>query len=260
MHPTAKDDYNEIVTNKLRDYLLIAAVTVIALLIFLRLTPSFPLLVSNRSLNAESTFQVTGEGTIFAKPDVAEISFSAQIEGATVKDVQNRANETINRATDQLKKLGLKDEQIKTTNYNLAPKYRYDNGRQTLDGFSANITISIKVNDFAKLNEAVDAAVQAGVNQVGSLTFDVEDKEKYVSQARTKAVQEAQRKAQTLAGAAGMRLGRITNIVEGASPIPPQPLYRAMTDLAAGAENKQTQIQPGENEIKVTVTLYYETL
>lgn len=239
-------------------YFFLAALVVFSSLIFLRLAPSFPLIISTRSLDKETTFQVTGEGSVLAKPDVAEISFSTQLEGPTVKELQGKANEVINRATEQLKKLGLKDEQIKTTNYNLTPKYRYDSGRQTLDGFSANITISIKVKDFAKLNEAVDATVAAGINQVGSLTFTVEDREKFVNEARTKAVQAAQRTAQALAGAAGMRLGRLTNITENA-PTPP-PIYLRAAELGAPADNKQTQIQPGENEIKVSVTLYYETL
>lgn len=244
--------------SKLRDYLLVAAITVTAVLLFLRLTPSFPLLISTRSLDKETTFQVTGEGSVLAKPDVAQISFSAQIEAATVNDLQSRANEIINRATAQLKKLGLKDEEIKTTNYNLTPKYRYDSGRQTLDGYLASITLQIKVKDFAKLNEAVDAAVAAGINQVGNLTFAVEDKERYVNQARAKAVQEAQRKAQSLAGAAGMKLGRITNITENSTT--PPPIYLRPAELGAPAAGQQTQIQPGENEIRVSVTLFYETL
>lgn len=255
---TAKDNYNRTVIDKLRDYLLVAAITVVAVLVFLRLTPSFPLIISTRSLDKETTFQVTGEGIVFVKPDVAEISFSTQIEGTTVKDVQSRANEIINRATAQLKKLGLKDEEMKTTNYNLTPKYRYDFGRQTLDGYFANLTLQIRVKDFAQLNEAVDAAVAAGVNQVGNLTFSVEDREKFVQQARVKATQEAQRKAQALAGAAGMKLGRITNITENA-PTPP-PIYLRTAELGAPAAGQQTQIQPGENEIRVSVTLFYETL
>jgi uncharacterized protein YggE len=182
--------------NTILKYLFITALTIFSLLIFLRLMPSLPLIISTRSLDKETTFQVTGEGAVFVKPDVAEISFSTQIEGNSVKDVQSRANEIINRATAQLKKLGLPDEAMKTTNYNLTPKYRYDAGRQTLDGYIANLTLQIKVKDFAKLNEAVDAAVAAGINQVGNLTFDVEDREKFVQQARVKAVQEAQRKAQ----------------------------------------------------------------
>lgn len=239
-------------------YPLLAVLIVLSALIFLRLTPSFPFIISTRSLDKETTFQVTGEGRVFAKPDVAEVSFGAQIEAATVKDVQGRANEIINRATERLKKLGLKDEEIRTTNYNLTPKYRYDSGRQTLDGFMANITLQIKVKDFAKMNEAVDTAVAAGINQVSSLAFDVEDKEKFMNQARAKAVQEAQRKAQALASSAGMKLGRITNITENAGT--PPPTYLRTAELGIPSEGKQTQIQPGENEIKVSVTLYYETL
>ena len=105
----------------------------------------------------------------------------------------------------------------------------------------------------------VDAATASGANQVGGISFDVDDKTKAQNEAREKAVAEAKRKAEGLSRAADIRLGKIVNIFENPSFEPP--VYRTLeTKVGDVAAPEPTQIQPGTTEIKLTVTLSYETL
>lgn len=96
-----------------------------------------------------------------------------------------------------------------------------------------------------------------GANQVGGVSFDVDDKTKAQNEARTKAVEEAKQKAQQAASVAGFKLGKIINYQEnfgGDSRIVP------MIGLGAAEKTTSTDIQHGSSEIQVTVTLNYELL
>ncbi len=170
-------------------------------------------------------------------------------------------NKTIIQA---LKDNGVEAKDITTQNYSVNPNYDYRDGSNKITGYTVNTSLEVKLTDFDKLNQAIDAATQLGANQVGSLTFTLSDKVKAQAEtdARKQAVDQAKSKAESLAHAAGIPLGKIINVQENSSPVP-APLYRTME---AKADNGSlpavppTQIEPGSTEVKLTVTLSYEIL
>jgi uncharacterized protein YggE len=97
---------------------------------------------------------------------------------------------------------------------------------------------------------------------VGNIEFKVNDKdrEKLEIKARENAIKKAKEKAQNIASAAGIRLGRIVNVYESGTEQPP--VIYAKESLARGGDtaNQSTELQPGENTIHISVTLSYETL
>jgi len=212
---------------------------------------SLPLSMISTVTNKNDVFSVTGEGKVTAKPDTAQITLGVIIHGSTVTQVQSDANKTMNKITDDLKSLGLTEKDIKTTNYSLQPDYNYETGSQTITGYSANISLLVKVRDFQKINSVIDKATADGANQVGGLSFIVDDPTPFEDQARQMAISNAKKKAQTLASQAGLNLGRVINVVEN-QQAQPRPMY-------APAPNVPTQVEPGSTEIIMDVTLTYET-
>jgi uncharacterized protein YggE len=112
-----------------------------------------------------------------------------------------------------------------------------------------------------RLNNVIDAGTAAGANSVSGVSFEVENKDEAINQARAEAIKKAKDKAKRIASESGISLGRIINVSES-YPGNYQPY--AVADMAfgkgAGGNAEQTNIQPGQTEIKVEVTVSYETL
>ncbi len=270
------------------------AVILIAVLLYGQFGPGLPLSVVNT--NRQDFFSATGEGKVTVTPNAVDVTLGITTQAPTVTEAQRQANEVINRVTAELKKLGIAEEDIKTTNYNLHPDYENLKdggplplppvptvtiepsaqgapGRSTTteimpvpprptpskySSFTADISLQVKVRDLNKVNQVVDAATAAGVNQVNSINFTVSDLEKYQKEARDKAIADAKKKASELASATGLRLGRIVNVYE--SPIFYPGPYAAKAEGYGGAPfDGSTQLQPGTTEVVMSVTLNYET-
>lgn len=243
----------------------LAAVFLIVLVT--RVTGPIPLSISQTTTSKQSSFDVTGEGKVATSPDRAEISLGIQATEPTVKAVQDKGNQIINKITQDLLSLGVEKADIKTTNYSLYPNYDYKSGTQKINGYSLNVSLQVKAQDFSKITQVVDTATKDGANQVGGITFTLSDakKKEVENQVRAEAVKEAKSKAESLSSLAGVRLGKIINISENSNSdrIYPMPMSaKVMTLDAAGAESAgaPTNVEPGSTSYSMTVTLSYETL
>ncbi len=227
----------------------------ILLFTFTKLFGPIPFAVNSVTTTKSTTFDVTGEGKVSATPDIALVTVGIQSTGSTVKAAQDQINSTINKVSEAIKKLGVDPKDIKTTNYNVNPSYDFTQG-QKITGYLANTNLQIKVRVLDKANSVIDTATANGANQIGGINFDIDDKTKLENEARQKAVDSAKKKASDASKIAGFKLGRIINYSENSEGISPMP-FRAMSiDKAIG--DTSTEIEPGSNEISVTVTLSYE--
>lgn len=242
--------------NKLLILPVIGATTFFVLLFsFTKIFGPIPFSVNSVTTSKSSTFDVTGEGKVTASPDIALVTVGIVANGQTVKQAQDQVNSTINKVSDAVKKLGVDSKDIKTTNYSINPTYDYSNG-QKITGYSANTNLLIKVKQLEKTNSVIDIATANGANQVGGISFDINDRTKLENEARQKAVDEAKKKAGDASRIAGFKLGRIINYSENPQGIGPVPLRAMAADKAIGGA--PTQVEPGLSDIVVSVTLSYE--
>ncbi|MFA5184815.1 MAG: SIMPL domain-containing protein [Patescibacteria group bacterium] len=126
-------------------------------------------------------------------------------------------------------------------------------------GYTITQAVNVKIRDFKQISAIMGGVVKNGANQVGSLSFAIDDPTKAQSEARTEAIAKAKAKAEAMAEAGGFKIGRLLGIQEGAQ----YPIYnvRSMDGMVAGkAESASAtpNIQPGSQEVDVTVTLQYE--
>lgn len=183
----------------------------VALFVYTKFAGPIPFSITNVTSNKSEAFTVTGEGTVSIKPDIATVMVGVQSQGATVKAVQDNLNTAINAVSEAVKKTGVDNKDIKTSNYNVNPNYDYNNGTQRITGYQASSNLTIKVRDIEKANSVVDAATAAGANTIGGITFDVDDKTKAEDDARKLAVADAKAKAELAAKTTGFTLGKIIN-------------------------------------------------
>ncbi len=230
----------------------------LSLFLYTKLAGPIPFSVSSITTNKNDVFTVTGEGKTSVAPDIAYVIVGVQASGSTVKQTQAQMNSAINKVTASLKGLGVEEKDIKTVNYSLNPNYDWNSGKQKIVGYSASTNLSIKIRDLDKVNEVIDQATGSGTNQVGGVSFDVEDKTKAEAEARKEAVAEAKKKAEEAARIAGFKLGKIINYSEGQAGYPvPMALDSRKMGLGAGTP-PATEVQPGSSEITIVVSLSYQ--
>lgn len=236
----------------------IGATTFLILLFsFTKLFGPIPFSVNSVTTQKSTTFDVSGEGKVYAVPDIASVTVGIQASGATVKVIQDQINSTINKVSEAVKQLGVDPKDIQTTNYNINPNYDYSAGGQRITGYIASTNLSIKVKQIDKINDVIDAATKNGANQVRGISLDIDDKTKLENEAREKAVADAKEKAENAAKVAGFKLGRIINYSENFGGFP-RPIPMGAVSMEVKVQGTPTQIEPGSSEITGTVTLSYE--
>lgn len=229
-----------------------------SLLVFGKIGGTIPFAVNSVTTQKTDTFSVSGEGKALVKPDIALVTAGVSATGQTVSQAQQQIITASGKIVSAVKDLGIDSKDIKTINYSINPTYDFRSGTQKIIGYSAATTLQVKVRTLDKTSSVIDAATAAGANQVGGVTFDVDDPAKGQNEARKMAVLEAKKKAQQAAETAGFTLGRIINYQEefGGTPRPPVALMNA--DRGSAKNNTESTIEPGSSEITSTVTLSYE--
>jgi hypothetical protein len=207
--------------------------------------------------NYPKEITITGEGKVFAKPDIATVSLGVKTEGAKSADVVSQNNEKMNAIISSVKELGVEDKDIKTSAYYLTPVYDYSewSGR-VFRGYSLDQRITVKIRNFEKISDILDKATTEGANNISDLQFSVEDPEKSRSDARKEAIGQAKAKAEKFAADSGLKLVKLVNISEGYYPVPGYGLGGAGDSMLKEA-NVAPRIEAGQLEINSTVYLTY---
>lgn len=230
----------------------------ILLFTFTKLFGSIPFSVNSVTTQKTTTFDVTGEGKVSAKPDIASVSVGIIARESTVKSAQEKINQVINGVSDAVKELGINDKDIQTSNYSIYPiRGDFQAGPSKITAYEASTNLQIKVRNIDKVNSVIDAATASGANEVSGINFEVEDRQKAENEARQKAVDAAKKKAADASRIAGFRLGRIVNYSENTGGFPPPIPMRAMGAVEK-LDIQPTQVEPGSQEITIQVTLSYE--
>lgn len=226
-----------------------------------------------------ANISVEGTGEVFAVPDVGQFSFSVMAEGVTATEAQAASATKINDILAYLKEQGVEEKDIKTQDYNLYPKYRWEEkpcgnfglgtynlsqevcspGEQVQDGFEVSQTVTVKVRDTAKAGTLVAGAGEKGATNISGINFIVDDTEALKAEAREKAIADAKVKADKLAEQLGVKLTRIVSYYENQGYYP-EPMYEGKsyaTDEMGGA-NIAPSMPTGEQSTKVTVSIVYE--
>lgn len=228
------------------------------LFVFSKWGPAIPFSVLSQSRGEPMV--VTGEGKATAIPDIAKVSAGIQDSGTSLTQVQNSVNKKSQTLVDSLKKLGIEEKDIKTSSYNIAPQQDYQADPPRITGYQVSVNYQVTVRDIDKVNDVLTTVTAAGANLIGGVSFDLSDgaKLKAMDVARQDAVAQAKENAKSLAKASGVTLGKIINVSETTNG---QPRPLALPVSAGGIAEKsaiQPDIQPGEAEIDLTVTLSYE--
>ena len=108
-----------------------------------------PLSVNTKTLDKDTTFYVSDEASVFVKPDIATVTLAITTNSLKAQEAKDTANNVINKITEELKKLGVKEENIKTTGFNIYPNY--SNEGRTITSYSGNVSLEVKEKDLERI-------------------------------------------------------------------------------------------------------------
>jgi uncharacterized protein YggE len=157
-----------------------------------------------------------------------------------------------------LRRAGVADRDIQTSQLNLHPDYRHDPGsnQPQLIGYRAHNEVTVRFRNIADTGKILDALVAQGANQINGPMLGIDKPEGALDEARTKALAAARARADLYARATGKRVGRILAISEGGGGMGPMPMYRSNDIVVTGAS--KTEISPGEQSLSVTLAVSFE--
>ena len=212
-----------------------------------------------------NTITVAGQGEVVVKPDIATVSFGVTAENLDVAKAQTDSATKMNNIIAMLKTKGVAEKDIKTTNYNIYPRYDYVNstvsypygGKQVLAAYVVSQTVEVKIRDIAKAGEILAGVGEFGVTDVSGLTFTVDNDQVVKDQARDLAIADAKAQAKILAKGLGVRLVRITSFSENGNYPVPYMMDKAV-GLGMGTASVAPQVPVGENKITSNVSITYE--
>ena len=204
-----------------------------------------------------TTLNLSASGESKVAPDLATITLGVQTDGATAAGAMGANAVQMNKVIAALKKAGIAERDIQTSNLSVNPQYVYvENNPPKLNGYQANNQVTVQVRDLTKLGQTVDATVNAGATNVGGISFGLQDPLAAENQARLDAVKALQAKADLYARATGYKIVRLVSLGEGGgyTPQPPMPMYA----MARMDKAESSPVSAGELKVRVDVSATYE--
>lgn len=212
-----------------------------------------------------NTISVMGEGKASVAPDMLVINVSVSELAASTELAQTQANDKVNKVKEILKAADIANKDIKTTNVNAYPEYDRSNanGRKLLwYRVQQSLTINVTGEKFwEKGGSIVTQISKIGWVNVDNTYFDLKDKVVAYQWAREKALTDAKAKAEQLAKASGVSLGKPVIITDNSSSYNPSPIYYAKNEAmwaTADTVARSDALSPGETEVTINVNVVYE--
>jgi uncharacterized protein len=207
---------------------------------------------------ASTGITVSGHAEIDAKPDVAYAGLGVVTQSSSQDDAVAKNAAKSQAVKDALTASGIANADIETESYQVEPQYDYQSTPQVLTGYQVSNMIRVTIHDLSKAGLIVDKATQAGANQVDGVNYDLVNRHQVELQSLAQAVVLAHARAQVMADAAGVSLGRLINLTDSSSTPSPAPIYPMMMHAAmAPAAQPTTPLAPQMIDITSDVTALY---
>lgn len=205
------------------------------------------------------TIHVNGSGVASVTPDVADIEFGVESISTDAAEAIADSTTKMNAILEAVKALGIEEKDVQTVNYSMWVEQIYspETGEPTdLIRYHVSNQVSIRLRDITLSGKLLESALQAGANNVGSITFSVDDATALESEARIQAIEKARAKAEELAAGLGVRLGNVRQVSEYNSGGQPAPMPMMKETFAAG----EVPVASGSYDVTVEVQVVFDII
>lgn len=205
---------------------------------------------------------VSGQSSADIAPDMAVLQLTVTREAETARAALDANSAAMAEVLKALRGEGIAERDLQTTNFAIQPKYVYPSQKSPAEdrsprivGYTVRNGLSVRVRDLEKLGAIMDKSVTMGVNEGGNILFTNDDPSGAIEQARKEAVADAMAKANVLAAAAGVKLGKVLELSEHSHQPGPVPMMKGEMMMARAADS--VPVAAGENSYEVTVHMSY---
>jgi uncharacterized protein len=208
-----------------------------------------------------STIQVTGQAQVSEAPDRVYIDIGVMTQAPKSQAAASQNAQRLSAVIAAVKRAAGSGAQLATTEYSINPNYNYprEGGTPTLVGYTVSNVAQVRLDDLRKIASVIDAATQAGSNNVQDIRFALRDEEAPREEALREAARNARQHAESLADALGLRIVRVLTADEESPAVGPRPIYpQARQFVALSAARAPTPVEAGTLEVSATVTLTVE--
>jgi len=208
---------------------------------------------------AGPSVRTTGFGRTERTADIAQATFVVEGIRETAAEARSVAASAATGVLGALEGAGLTAGDIRTAGIDVSPNWDHEDGRPVRRGFTVTNRIGATIRDLERVGSVLDAGLGAGATGLDGVAFLLAEPGPAATEARRLAVEDARGRAETIAAAAGMRLGSLRALVEGS---PATPLPRPEMRMAAMAADSfvPTPVLPGSIEVLVTVVGEWELI
>jgi len=197
-----------------------------------------------------------GSATIGFNPNQAQFSVGVVTQATTAQDAAAQ-NATISTTVQNALKAALGNQgTVQTISYSVTPRFNNSNP-PTIVGYTASNTVEVTSYNLNIIGSLIDTATKAGANNIGGVSFGLQNPDPFIQQALTAATKQAQAYAGAIAAGTGGHLGAVISAQQGYSFAP--------TGVVTGAPSGTTStvptpIQAGSVNVTATVTLTVQLL
>ncbi len=211
-------------------------------------------------VTSENSITVSGQGIVYAKPDVGYVNVGVEIQRLTAKEASEENAKIMNQIVSALLKLGVKEDDLTTLDYSIQPIYNYpEKEAPVLVGYMVRNNLSIKITkklangdlDTGFLSEVLDAATSNGANVISGLSFDISNKDELKLEAIKLAMEDAKKKAEAALEVVDEKIKGVAEI--NISDVY-YPVYRDVKNITS---EMQTPIFTGTESVQVTVNVKF---
>jgi len=206
-----------------------------------------------------ATIRVTGQAKVSEPPDRVYIDIGVTTQAPKSEGAASQNATRLSAVIAAVKRAAGPGAQLTTTEYSISPDYRYSPGAAaTIEGYTASNVLEVRLDELRKIGAVLDAATQAGSNNVQDIRFALRDEQVPRTQALREAALNARLDAQALADALGLRVVRVLSVDERGPEVIRPPRIYMQARLMGGATAPSTPVEAGTLAVSASVTLTVE--
>jgi len=214
----------------------------------------------------EKTVSATGIATTSVDPDLLNINFGVETEAKTAKEAMSANAEAMAQVVAAIKKLGITDEELSTSGFNIYPVYRDISDpitgiyvKSELSGYRVSNILTVKTTKLTLASSILDMAVEAGANRVDNVYFTLSPQTQLVVQNDLieKAVLNAKSKAEKAIAPLGQKIIGVKMVSLSDFAYPPPPIYYGGYASADVLSAKATPIFSSNQDVTTTVNVVF---
>ena len=202
---------------------------------------------------------ITADGSVKVVPDAVRMNATVTLIAGTSKEAQAQVSTTSAAVRAALVAAQIDKKDIATQSITVYPEYNYtQEAGSKLIGYRSSQSFAIIIRNAANAGEIVDSVIAAGGDnlQINGVTPFVQDSTKAAESARAVAVKNAKSKAASYAKLLGVKLGKVTYIVENYAPAS----YPVQSMLGKAQDSMSTVVDLGQQDVSVSVTVRWALL